>query len=335
MGLISPPPHHDMYSIEDVAQLIMDLKHGNPKARISIKLVSKLGVGVIVAGCVKAKCDHVLISGSCGATGASKLSSVKHSGLPWEIGLAEAHQTLCLNGLREKVVLQVDGQLKTGRDVVFAALLGAEEFGFATQPLIAMGCQMTRKCHLNACPTGIATQDPELRKRFRGKPEHLINYFFMIAEEVRTYMARLGFRQFTQMIGRSDLLRPKSCLTEDWKRGTLDLRQLLVPGWILSSPLDKWRSTGASPLPRAMYCRTAHDHELDKVLDREIIRRARRSLENQLPVVSQFPIRNVDRTVGGLLSYEVSIRYGPKGLPPNTITVSPFCHKSRHVLSYS
>ncbi|XP_055389006.1 LOW QUALITY PROTEIN: uncharacterized protein LOC129618227, partial [Condylostylus longicornis] len=294
VSLISPPPHHDMYSIEDVAQLIMDLKHGNPRARISIKLVAKLGVGVIAAGCVKAKCDHLLISGASGGTASSKL--MKRAGFPWEIGLAETHQTLCLNGLRDKAVLQVDGQLKTGRDVVFAALLGAEEFGFATQPLIAMGCQMARKCHLNACPTGIATQDPQLRKRFAGKPEQIVAYFFMVAEEIRAFMARLGFRKFNDMIGRSDLLRPKNTLSGHWKRRSLDFRQLLVPGWKLCTPLDKWRL--------------------------EIIRRARRSLENQIGTVSQFPIRNVDRTVGGLLSYEVSKRYGARGLPSNTITVN-------------
>lgn len=214
----------------------------------------------------------------------------------------------------------MDGQIKTGRDVVFAALLGAEEFGFATQPLIAIGCQMTRKCHLNSCPTGIATQDPELRKRFRGKPEHLINYFFMVAEEIRAYMGRLGFHYFRHMIGRSDLLRPKPQVTQHWKRRTLDFTQLLQPGWML--PTLPGGASSTTPSPRSFHYRTAHDHELDKVLDREIIRRARRSLENQLATVSQLPIRNVDRTVGGLISYEVSTRYGHAGLPPNTITVS-------------
>lgn len=321
VGLISPPPHHDMYSIEDVAQMIMDLKHANPRARVSLKLVSKLGVGVIAAGCVKAKADHLVISGSSGGTAASKFSSIKHSGLPWEIGLAETHQTLCLNSLRERVTIQVDGGLRTGRDVMVAALLGAEEFGFGTQPLIALGCVMNRKCHLNACPAGIATQDPELRKRFKGQPEHLINYFFMVAEEVRQYMARLGIRQFNQMIGRSDLLRPKPRLKEHWKRAGLDFHQSLVPGWKLTCPIDRWRNGGEQLFARPMYCLTAQDHELDKVLDREIIRRTRRSLEHKLPTNILMPIRNGDRSVGGLLAYEVSTRYGATGLPADTIMV--------------
>src|SRR5437762_3183305 len=212
VGLISPPPHHDIYSIEDLAQLIHDLKNSNPSARISVKLVSEVGVGTIAAGVVKAHADHILISGDSGGTGASPLTSIKHAGLPWELGIAETHQTLVMNDLRSRVILQTDGQIKTGRDVVIAALLGAEEMGFSTGPLITLGCIMMRKCHLNTCPVGIATQDPELRKKFTGKPEHVINYFFMVAEEARRVMAELGFRTMNEMIGRVDCLQTNEAI---------------------------------------------------------------------------------------------------------------------------
>ncbi|VUZ98203.1 glutamate synthase [NADH], putative [Plasmodium vivax] len=231
VGLISPPPHHDMYSIEDVGQLVYDLKNINKEAKISVKLVSKLGIGVITSGVVKGNCEQILISGMSGGTGASKWTSIKHAGLPWEIGLAEAHQTLCKSKLRKRVILQIDGQLKTGRDVILGALLGAESFSFSTQPLIALGCIMMRKCHLNICPVGICTQDPELRKKFAGKPEHIINFFFMLAEEVREYLASMGFRKFSQIIGRSDLLKKKDHLKYDEKRKLLDFSKLLFPGW--------------------------------------------------------------------------------------------------------
>ncbi|ANQ06488.1 NAD(P)H-dependent glutamate synthase [Plasmodium coatneyi] len=231
VGLISPPPHHDMYSIEDVGQLVYDLKNINKEAKISVKLVSKLGIGVITSGVVKGNCEQILISGMSGGTGASKWTSIKHAGLPWEIGLAEAHQTLCKSKLRKRVILQIDGQLKTGRDVILGALLGAESFSFSTQPLIALGCIMMRKCHLNICPVGICTQDPELRKKFEGKPEYIINFFFMLAEEVREYLASMGFRKFSQIIGRSDLLKKKDHLKYDEKRKLLDFSKLLFPGW--------------------------------------------------------------------------------------------------------
>ncbi|GAW82883.1 NAD(P)H-dependent glutamate synthase [Plasmodium gonderi] len=231
VGLISPPPHHDMYSIEDVGQLVYDLKNINKEAKISVKLVSKLGIGVITSGVVKGNCEQILISGMSGGTGASKWTSIKHAGLPWEIGLAEAHQTLCKSKLRKRVILQIDGQLKTGRDVILGALLGAESFSFSTQPLIALGCIMMRKCHLNICPVGICTQDPELRKKFAGKPEYIINFFFMLAEEVREYLASMGFRKFSQIIGRSDLLKKKDHLKYDEKRKLLDFSKLLFPGW--------------------------------------------------------------------------------------------------------
>lgn len=312
--------------------MVIDLKQANPNARISIKLLSKFGVGVIAAGCVKSKCDHIVITGSDGASAASKLGSIKHSCVPWELGVAETHQTLCLNGLRQKVILQANGQLKTGRDVIYAALLGAEEFGFATQPLIALGCQMTRKCHLNSCPTGIATQDPELRKRFKGQPEYVINYYFMMAHEIRTYMARLGFKNFNDMVGRSDMLRPKSSLAECWKKRQINFKQMLMPGWLLSNPLDQMMNNQQTTnknyfdsfSPRGVFCCESHDHDLDRVLDREIIRKAKASLDQNQNVASsfRFPIRNVDRAIGGLLSYEVSTLYGAKGLPANTITVN-------------
>ncbi|CEM18299.1 unnamed protein product [Vitrella brassicaformis CCMP3155] len=323
VGLISPPPHHDMYSIEDVAQLISDLKNANPEARVSVKLVSKVGVGIIAAGIVKGKTDHLLISGMSGGTGAAKWTSIKHAGLPWEIGLAETHQTLVLNGLREKVILQTDGQIKTGRDVVYAALLGAEEVCFSTQPLIALGCIMMRKCHLNTCPVGIATQDEELRKKFTGKPEHVLNYLFLVGEEVRAIMAQLGIRKYDDMVGRADLLRPKPSLKEHYKTREIDLSKLLYPAWQLT---DAQQPSGgpqslAQSVPPGMCCRMAQDHELDKVIDREIVRLSVRSLQKQAKTVLHMPVRNVDRTVGGILSYEVTRRYGAQGMPPGTIVV--------------
>ena len=228
VGLISPPPHHDIYSIEDLAQLIHDLKNANPEARISVKLVSEVGVGVVAAGVSKAHAEHIVIAGDVGGTGASPLTSIKHAGLPWELGIAEAHQTLVLNNLRSRVVLQTDGGLKTGRDIVIAALLGAEEFGFATAPLISLGCIMMRKCHLNTCPVGVATQDPELRKKFKGKPEHVVNYLFMVAEEARQIMARLGFRKIDDMIGRVDVLEASKAI-QHWKTDGLDLTSMITP----------------------------------------------------------------------------------------------------------
>jgi hypothetical protein len=224
----SPPPHHDIYSIEDLAQLIHDLKNANPSARISVKLVSEVGVGTVAAGVSKAHADHILISGHNGGTGASPLTSIKHAGLPWELGIAETHQTLVMNDLRSRTVLQTDGGLKTGRDVAIAALLGAEEFGFSTAPLITLGCIMMRKCHLNTCPVGIATQDPELRARFAGKPEHVVNYLFMVAEECRQYMAEMGFKSILDMVGRVDCLETKAAI-EHWKADGLDLTALLTP----------------------------------------------------------------------------------------------------------
>ena len=248
VGLISPPPHHDIYSIEDIKQLIHDLKNANPEARVSVKLVSEVGVGTVAAGVVKAHADHVLISGHEGGTGASPLTSIKHAGLPWELGLAETHQTLVLNDLRSRMTLQTDGQLKTGRDVVIATLLGAEEYGFATAPLISLGCIMMRKCHLNTCPVGIATQDPELRKRFAGKPEHVVNYLFMVAEDARAIMAALGFRTIDEMVGRVDVLEVDAAI-EHWKTDGLDLTAVLMPA-VKPYP-EAERSPHQEPEPRA------------------------------------------------------------------------------------
>ncbi|CAK0794325.1 unnamed protein product [Prorocentrum cordatum] len=312
VGLISPPPHHDMYSIEDVAQLIMDLKNANTSARISVKLVARVGIGVIASGVVKGKADHLTISGMSGGTGAAKWSSIKHCGLPWEIGLAETHQTLVLNGLRDRVTVQTDGQIRTGRDVVMAALLGAEEVAMTTAPLIALGCVMMRKCHLNTCPVGVATQDPELRKKFTGQPEHVINFMFMVAEDTREIMASLGCRTFNELIGRTDLLRPKSHLKDNWKTASLDFSDLLRPAWTLQS-----FSAGGK---NAMFCCTPQDHELAHVLDRQLVTKAAPALETQEGVVARgIRIRNVDRSVGAILSFDVVRRFGAKGLPDNTI----------------
>ncbi len=307
VGLISPPPHHDIYSIEDLAQLIHDLKNANPKARISVKLVSEVGVGTVAAGVSKARADHVTISGFEGGTGASPLTSLTHAGSPWEIGLAETQQTLVLNGLRGRIAVQVDGGLRTGRDVVVAALIGADEFGFSTAPLIAAGCVMMRKCHLNTCPVGIATQDPVLRARFTGQPEHVINYFFFVAEEVRELMARLGFRKFSEMIGRVDRLDMVPAI-EHWKARGIDLSRLLHH---------------ATPKPGvAVYNCERQDHHLDKALDNELIAAAQSALDAREPVRIERPIRNVHRTVGAMLSGEVAQRYGHAGLPQDTIWAS-------------
>jgi glutamate synthase (NADPH/NADH) large chain len=306
VGLISPPPHHDIYSIEDLAQLIYDLKNVNPQARISVKLVSEVGVGTVAAGVAKAHADHVTIAGADGGTGASPLTSIKHAGSPWEIGLAETHQTLVLNRLRGRIAVQVDGGIRTGRDVVVGALLGADEFGFATAPLIVAGCIMMRKCHLNTCPVGVATQDPELRKRFTGKPEHVINYFFFVAEEVRRLMAQLGFRRFNEMIGRTDRLDMRRAV-QHWKARGVDLSRVLyrpeVPGEV------------------AVYNCEAQDHGLHRALDLALIPQAEPALERRERVVIESPVRNVHRTVGAMLSGEVARRYGHAGLPDDTIHV--------------
>ncbi|MEO8559302.1 MAG: glutamate synthase-related protein, partial [Rhodospirillales bacterium] len=306
VGLISPPPHHDIYSIEDLAQLIHDLKNVNPQARISVKLVSEIGVGTVAAGVSKARADHVTISGFEGGTGASPLTSLTHAGSPWEIGLAETHQTLVLNHLRGRIAVQVDGGLRTGRDVIVGALLGADEFGFATAPLIAAGCIMMRKCHLNTCPVGIATQDPELRKRFAGAPEHVINYFFFVAEEVREIMAQLGFRKFDDMIGRSDKLDMRRAI-DHFKAKGLDFTRLL-------------HRPEAGP-DVAIYNREKQDHGLDKALDLVLISEAKAALEHGKPVSLKLEVRNVNRTVGAMLSGEVAKRYGHKGLPEDTISI--------------
>ncbi len=306
VGLISPPPHHDIYSIEDLAQLIHDLKNVNPNARISVKLVSEVGVGTVAAGVSKAHADHVTISGYDGGTGASPLTSIKHAGSPWEIGLAETHQTLVLNRLRGRIAVQVDGGLRTGRDVVIGALLGADEFGFATAPLIVEGCIMMRKCHLNTCPVGVATQDPELRKRFTGKPEHVINYFFFVAEEVRQLMARLGFRTVNAMIGQSDRLEMRRAI-DHWKASGLDFTRLL------SQP-----RAGSDV---ALFNCETQDHGIDKALDHTLIRQARPALERGEPVRIETSIKNFNRTFATLLSGRVAERYGHAGLPDDCIHI--------------
>ncbi len=305
VGLISPPPHHDIYSIEDLAQLIYDLKNANSSARISVKLVSEVGVGTIAAGVVKAHADHVLISGDSGGTGASALTSIKHAGLPWELGLAETHQTLVLNDLRSRVVLQTDGGLRTGRDVVIAALLGAEEMGFSTAPLISIGCIMMRKCHLNTCPVGIATQNPVLRKKFAGRPEYIVNYMFMVAEEARGIMADLGFRTIDEMIGRVDVLDTDDAV-RNWKAEGLDLTGILTP---VTKPHE-----GAE-----VRCTTTQDHALEDILDRKLITLAADGIERGDRIVIELPIRNTNRTVGTMLSHEVVKRWGENGLPYDTI----------------
>jgi len=306
VGLISPPPHHDIYSIEDLAQLIHDLKNANPSAAISVKLVSEVGVGTVAAGVSKAKADHITISGHDGGTGASPISSIKHAGTPWELGLSEAQQTLVLNQLRGRVALQVDGQIKTGRDVVIGALLGADEFGFATAPLVVEGCIMMRKCHLNTCPVGVATQDPDLRKKFTGQPEHVVNYFFFVAEEVRELMAQIGIRRFDDLIGRSDLLDTRQGIAQ-WKAQGLDFSRVFHQPRVAASV--------------ARYHSQVQDHALEKALDNKLIAAAQNALDNKQPVVIDSDICNVNRTVGTMLSHEVAKRYGQAGLPDDTITV--------------
>jgi glutamate synthase (NADPH/NADH) large chain len=306
VGLISPPPHHDIYSIEDIKQLIHDLKCANPRARVHVKLVAEMGVGTVAAGVAKAKSDVVLISGHDGGTGASPLTSIKHAGAPWELGLAETQQTLLANGLRDRIVVQVDGQLKTGRDVVVAALLGAEEFGFATAPLVVSGCVMMRVCHLDTCPVGVATQNPELRKRFTGRPEFVQTFFEYVAEEVREYLAALGFRSIEEAVGHAEMLDVKPAV-DHWKASGLDLSPILeIPDLPDGAPRR---------------CVTTQDHGLEHKLDHRLIAAAKDALEHGRRVVVETPIRNTDRTVGTLLGYEVTRRYGGAGLPDDTITV--------------
>ena len=307
VGLISPPPHHDIYSIEDLAQLIFDLKNSNRRARISVKLVSEVGVGTIAAGVAKGHADNILISGSEGGTGASPLTSIKHAGLPWELGIAETHQTLVMNDLRSRVRLQTDGQLKTGRDVVIATLLGAEEYGFSTAPLITMGCIMMRKCHLNTCPVGVATQDPVLREKFRGKPEHVVNYLFMVAEETREIMAELGFRTVNEMVGRCDMLELDQDVAH-WKAKSIDLSAILTPAQKLHPDVQT-------------YCSIDQKHGLEDVRDMGLLEKCRRALTSKEPVSVDTHIENIDRAFGTILSNEVSRKYGADGLPDDTIHI--------------
>ena len=306
VGLISPPPHHDIYSIEDLAQLIHDLKNVNPKATVSVKLVAEMGVGTVAAGVAKAKADHIVISGHDGGTGASPLSSIKHTGSPWEIGLAETQQTLVMNNLRGRVRVQADGQMKTGRDVVIAAILGADEVGFATAPLVTQGCIMMRKCHLNTCPVGIATQDPELRQKFRGKPEYIVNYLFFVAEEMRQIMAQLGIRRYDELIGRVDLLEKTKAIA-NWKEKGLDFSRLFHEPEV----------DGAVPRLH----QEAQDHGLEKAIDHRLILQSAIALDNQEKVSFIYPIRNANRSVGAMLSGEVARRYGHAGLPDDTIHI--------------
>jgi glutamate synthase domain-containing protein 2/glutamate synthase domain-containing protein 1/glutamate synthase domain-containing protein 3 len=304
VGLVSPPPHHDIYSIEDLAQLIYDLKNVNPAARISVKLVAEVGVGTVAAGVAKAHADLVLISGDTGGTGASPLTSIRHAGSPWELGLAETQQVLLMNDLRSRIRVQTDGKLQTGRDVAIAALLGAEEFGFSTMPLIAMGCIMMRKCHLNTCPVGIATQDPVLRKKFTGTPEAVINYFFFVAEELREIMAKLGYRTVDEMVGRVERLEMRQAV-EHWKAKGIDLSNILY----------------CPPIPSrvARHCNTSQDHGIETALDYRLIDSARDAIDSGVPVEFKLPIKNVHRTVGAMLSGEVAKKYGSAGLPDGTI----------------
>src|SRR5688572_9185440 len=306
VGLISPPPHHDIYSIEDLAQLIHDLKNANPRASISVKLVSEVGVGTVAAGVAKAKSDHVTIAGHDGGTGASPESSIKHAGTPWELGLAETQQTLVLNRLRGRIVVQVDGQMKTGRDVVIGAILGADEFGFATAPLVVEGCIMMRKCHLNTCPVGVATQDPVLRRKFEGKPEHVVNYFFHVAEEARELMAQLGVRTLNELIGRTELLDTRKGI-EHWKAKGLDFSRIFA--------------TPPMPADVARFHNEKQTHGLEKALDNRLIELARPALERGEKVAIETPIRNINRTVGTMLSHEIAKRYGHEGLPDDTIRI--------------
>jgi glutamate synthase domain-containing protein 2/glutamate synthase domain-containing protein 3 len=305
--LISPPPHHDIYSIEDLKQLIYDLRCANPRASVSVKLVAEVGVGTVAAGVAKAGADHVVIAGHEGGTGSSPLSSIQSAGLPWELGLAETQQTLVRNNLRSRITVQVDGQMKTGRDVVVAGLLGAEEMGFSTAPLVATGCIMMRVCHLNTCPVGIATQNPELRRRFEGTPEHVVNYFFLVAEEARELMARLGIRRFDDLIGRVDLLEFDTAISH-WKSAGVDLSAVLEPA---SDDADVVRRKVEEPPP-----------VLDDALDHEIIAAARAAIDDAEPVVLEFEVANRNRTVGGLLSSAIASRYDEAGLPDGTVTIT-------------
>jgi glutamate synthase (ferredoxin) len=307
VGLISPPPHHDIYSIEDLAELIHDLKNANHHARISVKLVAEVGVGTVAAGVAKAHADVVLISGHDGGTGASPQTGIKHAGIPWELGLAETHQTLVLNDLRSRIIVETDGQLKTGRDVVIAAMLGAEEFGFATAPLVAMGCIMMRVCHLNTCPVGVATQDPELRKRFGGEPEHVVNFMRMIAQEVRELMAQLGFRQMNKMIGRVDRLEVKKAI-DHWKAKGLDFTSVLAPPEVPSSV--------------GRFCQIPQEHGLEKALDNTVLLKlCAPAIERKEKVVAALPIRNVNRVVGTIVGSEITRHWGAEGLPEDTIEI--------------
>jgi glutamate synthase (NADPH/NADH) large chain len=304
VGLISPPPHHDIYSIEDLAQLIFDLKNANRAARINVKLVSKAGVGTIAAGVTKAKADVVLIAGFDGGTGASPVSSIKHAGLPWELGLAEAHQTLVKNKLRSRVILQTDGQLKTGKDIAIATLLGAEEWGVATAALVTEGCIMMRKCHLNTCPVGVATQDKQLRERFTGDADHVVNLFKFLTEELREIMAQLGFRTINEMVGQVDCLEMREGI-DHWKYGKLDLSPVLY-----KEPASQYT---------VVYNNEQQDHELEKVLDWKLLEAAQPALEHQKKVSASFPIKSIDRTTGTILSNEISKKYQSAGLPDDTI----------------
>ena len=306
VGLISPPPHHDIYSIEDLAQLIYDLKNVNPQAAVSVKLVSEVGVGTVAAGVSKARADHVTISGFEGGTGASPLTSIKHAGSPWEIGLAETHQTLVRNRLRGRIAVQVDGGIRTGRDVVIGALLGADEFGCATAPLIAAGCIMMRKCHLNTCPVGVATQDPVLRKRFKGAPEHVINFFFFVAEEVRELMASLGYRRFDEMVGQMQMLDRSGLIAHAKARG-LDFSKLFTKP--------------EAPAGVSIFHDETQDHHLDRILDRTLIEQCRAAIEDGEPVRIEMDIRSVNRTAGAMLSGEIVRRYGNVGLPEGAIHI--------------
>jgi glutamate synthase (NADPH/NADH) large chain len=306
VGLISPPPHHDIYSIEDLAQLIFDLKNVNPDGWVSVKLVSEVGVGTVAAGVSKARADHVTIAGFEGGTGASPLTSIKHAGSPWEIGLAETHQVLVQNRLRGRIAVQVDGGLRTGRDVVIGAMLGADEFGFSTAPLIAAGCVMMRVCHLNTCPVGIATQDPVLRKRFVGTPEHIINYFFFVAEEVREIMAQLGYRKFDEMIGQMQML-DRTKVVDHWKANGLDFSRLFLKP--------------EAPAGVNIYKCEPQDHKIHTIIDRQLIADARAALDHGAPVKLEMPIKNTDRTTGAMLSGQIAKIYGHAGLPDDSVHV--------------
>jgi glutamate synthase (NADPH) large chain len=304
VGLISPPPHHDIYSIEDLAQLIFDLKNSNRAARINVKLVSKAGVGTIAAGVAKAKADVILIAGNDGGTGASPISSIKHAGLPWELGLAETHQTLVKNKLRSRVTVQADGQMKTGRDIAIATLLGAEEWGVATAALVVEGCIMMRKCHLNTCPVGVATQDPELRKRFSGNADHVVNFFRFMVQDLREIMAELGFRTINEMVGQVDCLEMREGITH-WKTSKLDL-----------SPVLYKEPTGSYT---GLYKMEEQDHGIAEVLDWKLLAAAKSALEKQERISASFPVKNTDRTIGTILSNEISKKYKGEGLPDDTI----------------